>query len=241
MTVQHGMVIGGELIPGTEWCLRDSRAWWEPLMRGTRQRAPLVDLLVGHATGGEASLASYDDDGPFVVRGMRARVRSDGSPLRVGIHFVIGACARDAEHAKVWQTCDPGLIATTHVGLGAVNRRSIGVEIVSALFPGPLDHRKRSQLNAHLLGKVVRVLAFERGQARSWVRLAEAIAGLDGLAGIAIPKRVPAQLAAHRFTRRALAAYSGAMEHLHVPGTKKSDAAGLLVAELLDAGWQLNA
>lgn len=238
MTVLRGLVIDGDVIPGTDWVLRDPRAWFTPGARGTRPRAAFIDVLVGHATGGEAGVGSIQDDGPFVFDVLRSRVTASGRPLQCGIHFVIGACAREDAEALVWQTADPGMTATTHVGLGSVNRRSIGVETVSALFPGPLDRRQRPQVSVPLLGRIQRVLSFFPGQLRAWRRLAETLADLNGRGGISIPRQIPRELGARRLTRDGIAAFRGAVEHLHMPGTKKLDAGGLLVAELAAAGWK---
>jgi hypothetical protein len=237
VTVSRGLVIAGEVIPGTERVLRDSSAWLEPGDRGTRQRAATVDVLVGHWTGGEAGAGNYDDDGPRVLRGMQARKRPDGSPMDVGIPFVIGACAEDAAIAQVWQTADPGLTACVHVGDRPLNRRSVGVEIVSPGLPGPLDVRGRPRTAVPLLGRVRTVLRFYDGQLRAWVWLAETLAALDGRAGITIPRRVPSYGASARFGRVAARRWAGGMEHLHVPTTTKVDAAGLLVDALASAGW----
>lgn len=245
---ERGLVLDGTVLPGTDWIRRDPAHWWQPGERGTRARAETLDLLVGHWTAGEAGtrdrdgdgpLTSYDDDGPRVVRVMRSRISPrTGGPMNIGIHFVIGACSPDAEWAPVWQTADPGLTAVTHVGMGSVNRRSIGVEVVSAGLPGPLDLRRRPVTRQPILGRMRDVLRFYEGQLRTWVALAEELASMDGYFGINIPRRIPAQLAARRFTRPEQARYSGAMEHLHVPNTKKIDAGGMLVEALADAGWE---
>src|SRR5690606_30991535 len=185
-----------------------------PTERGTRRREPTIDLLVGHWTGGEATTRRYDDDGPHVVRGMRARKRRDGSPLNVGIHFVIGACDPEDEIAPVWQTADPGECATVHLGKGWLNARSIGVEVVSAGLPGKTDVRERPRVRVPLLGKVTEVLRFYPGQLRAWRQLAETLVALDGRGGVRIPRHVPETLACRRFTVPEAKRWRGAMEHL---------------------------
>lgn len=241
---ERGLLIAGEVIPGTDWVRRDPRYWWTS-GRGTRPRARVVDLLVGHWTAGEAGtrdpdgaapLTEYDDDGPRVVRVMRSRKRN-GRPLNVGIHFVIGACDPSESYAPIWQTADPGEVATVHLGTGTLNARSIGVEVVSAGLPGPLDHRSRPRVRVPLLGRQQEVLAFFPGQLRTWVALAEAVARLEGRAGVHLPRRVPSFGAERRFSAAEARGYAGAMEHLHSPRTRKIDAGGLLVAALRDAGW----
>lgn len=237
--IDRGLLIADELVDGTDWIRRDPSAWWDVGERGTRARAAVVDQLVGHWTGGEATTRSYDDDGPHVVRAMKSRINPRTSkPLNVGIHFVIGACAADDPIAPVWQTADPGRVATVHVGRGEVNARSIGVEVVSAGMPGRTDVRERPRVRVPLLGKITEVLRFYPGQLRAWRRLAETLASLDGRGGIRIPRHVPEPLGARRLTLREIRRWQGALEHLHVPGTTKRDAAGMLVDALLDAGWE---
>lgn len=240
-----GIVVANELVAGTDWCLRDPLAWWSRGL-GTRQRAKVVDLHLGHWTAGEAGtfdpdgpepLTVYDDDGPRVVRGMRARInKATGRPLNAGVHFVIGACDPAALYAPVWQTADFGLIATVSVGRGDVNARAIATEVVSAGLPGRGDVRARPRSRVELLGATREVLAFYPGQIRSWVRLSETLASIRS-AGIAIPRRVPPFGASRRFEVREMAAYAGGLEHLHVPGTTKIDAGGLLTDALFEAGW----
>ena len=47
VTVEHGIVVGGRVIPGTERVIRDSRAWWTE-GRETRPRAgATIDMLIG--------------------------------------------------------------------------------------------------------------------------------------------------------------------------------------------------
>lgn len=233
----RGLVVGGVALDGTDWCLRDRDAWIGPGSRGTRRRADHVDLLVGHWTGGESGARSYDDDGPHVYRVLRSRTRRDGSPMSVGVHFVIGACSSSDVYAPVWQLADPGLTACVHVGRGTVNARSVGVEVVSAGRPGRADARRRDRIRVPLVGAVREVLRFYPGQIRSWVRLAEALAGTQR-AGLAIARRVPVFGASRRMTRRELRTWAGAIEHLHVAPTTKLDAGGLLIEALADAGWE---
>jgi hypothetical protein len=233
----RGLVISGVVIPNTEWCLREDSAWIAPGDLGTRQRSAVINTLVGHWTGGTAGVKSFDDDGPFIYRVFRGRKRADGSPLDVGVHFVVGACEPDAEYAKVWQLADPGLTACVHVGDASINRRSIGVEVVSAGLPGPTDLRHQPRTTVALLGRIRSVLRFYDGQLASWVRLANTLAALDGDAGIRIPRVVPSTGASARFSRVSMRTWAGAMEHLHVRSTTKIDAAGLLIDALSDAGW----
>jgi hypothetical protein len=245
VSVERGLIVGGRVVPGTEGrVLRDSRAWWNAGDFGTRPRAPSIDLLVGHWTGGEAGVTSYADDGPVVVANMRARTsKSTGRPLRVSITFVIGACGSADEHAMIWQCLDPAEVAAIHVGRSDVNARSIGVELVSCGIPSPFDTRRRPTDDVVVNGRLVRICSFYAGQLASFVWLADVLASARSH-GIEIPRSVPIEAKspiAHprrrRFTLAEQRRWRGAQEHLHVPGTTKIDAAGELVTALRVSGW----
>lgn len=240
--IERGIVVGGRVIPGTDWCLRDSDAWWGAGERGVTRRDRRASILLGHWTAGN------DHDGPVtasrVVRAMKARRRPDGAPLAVAIHFVIAAGTPDTDHALVWQTCDLAL-AATHVGSRGVNAGSIGVEVVS---PGTvaqaarLGGSRRPVVEREIAGDRVHALALWRSQLCTWIRLADTVAALDGdETGIAVARCVPLDrdgaLLADRFSPARQRSWSGAQEHLHVPGTRKADAATLLIGSLHEHGW----
>lgn len=225
----RGLLVAGELVPDTDWILRDPSAWWAPQMRGTRKRAPVTDLLVGHWTAGPCRTV---EAGPRVVRSMRARTRADGSPLNVGIGFVVGW------DGQVWQTADV-TTATVHVGHGPTNGRSIGVE---CCWPGTAQQARRLGIpgdveRVTVAGRSLDVLLPSPALLAAWVRLAETLAALDGRGGVRIPQQVPEPLTG-RLTAAQVRRWRGGLEHLSVPGTTKIDAAGLLLGPLLDADWE---
>lgn len=250
--IAHGLLIDGTVVPGTDWILRDSAAWWEVGERGTIRRASLIDLLIFHWSAGEAGLrdpdgpdlplTEYDDDGVRLVAAMKDRKHDDGSPMSVAIAFGIGACDPDDRFANVWQCCDIGRVACTHVAR-AWNPRSVGVEIISAGMPDKpgarkrFDLRRRPRITVPLIGQERQVLRFFDGQIRSAIRLAEMLAALDGHGGIRIPRRVPASLATRRLSEREAARWKGAGEHCLSPWTNKLDAGGQVMTALEDAGW----
>lgn len=253
---EHGILIEGEPLTGSRWCRRDPDAWWDPSSAADRYqmrpRSDVLDLLCGHWTAGEAGSRSYYDDGPIVVRRMKARMsrRRPGQRLKVSVQFVIGACAPEDEFAPVWQTMDLGGEWTAvHVGRGPINARSIGVEVVNAGLDGRANVRHRPEVEVRLRGEALSVLAFYPGQLRTWVRLANALAGSCLPGGIEIPRSVPAQFLrmdpttqavdalSRRFSGPELRRWSGAMEHFQMPGTTKIDAGALLLRALLRAGW----
>jgi hypothetical protein len=253
--IEHGISVGGQIVPGTERVIRDltlsddarlrgrHRAMWVPGELGTERRAPVINKLVGHWTGGEAGAKSYADDGPFVVTGTKLRLGKSGQPLKAAFHFLIGACAPDDEWAPIWQTCDL-TIACVHVGQRAVYSSSIGVEVVNAGFPGPTDSRARPRLQRVVAGRMRTVLAYYPGQLRSWAWLANtlATAPLVRSARIEIPREVPVNASGRPFDRRFTGAvqrrWAGAQEHCHLHTTTKLDGGTQLVEALQADGWE---
>lgn len=122
--MQHGIVVGGEVLPGTERVMRDEGAWWSPTGNGhCPRRGHIADQVVLHWTG---SPMSSGPRAPIdAVRRMTDRKGKTGQPLKVGCHFLVFPDA-------IYQTCDlsDGIF---HVGHRATARRSIGIEID---FPG---------------------------------------------------------------------------------------------------------
>lgn len=251
-TIETGIICAGEILPNTNWCLRQSSAWWDPTDRDDlyqmRPREGVTDIICGHWTAGEAGAKSYEDDGPRVVSVMKRRKsrKRPGRRLKVSVQFVIGACNELDEFAPVWQTMDiGGGWAAVHVGRGSINSRSIGVEVVSAGLDGQPNVRHRPERDVYLLGKKRQVLEFYPGQIRSWVRLANALSGVCIVGGIEIPRRVPvtfvpgrgAYILPRRFSRNELNDWCGGMEHYLMDNTRKVDAGTMLLEALLIDGW----
>jgi hypothetical protein len=229
-----GLVVAGQVIPGTSFVLRDSRAWWMPRERGTRLRAGPVSLLVGHWTAGRPHVGP--DAARRVVAAMKARKRDDGSPLDVGIHFVVSA------DGLVFQTADLAT-ATVHVGSRDINRRGIGVE---CCWPGTLTQALRFGLAARevrrrVAGSSIDMMEPPERMVAAWVQLADALASLPPSSGVAIPRQVPGDGTGLRSTRLSVSQarkWRGAMEHFQVPGTTKIDAGTLLLESLARSGWR---
>jgi hypothetical protein len=223
MTVERGIVCDGSVIPGTEWVLRDSDAWWSwdsprdrPDLR-TRHGKPAT-LLVGHWTAGHPRTGPTA--GPRVVAAMRGRKREDGSPMDVSIHFVIGW------DGLTWQTADLS-VATVHVGRG-VNDRSVGVE---CCWPGTAQQAERLGVDGIVERRIVRgrpvqCLRPSDELIASWTRLARALS-----------TPIPGRLEIPRVTAKQGMPQSGAAEHMHAP-TTKVDAAGYLMDALRADGWR---
>lgn len=229
--VERGLLIGGKVVPGTEWIRRDPDAWWAEGERGTRKRAKEVDLYLGHWTAGHPHTG--ESAARKVVANMKARKKKDGSPMNVGIDFVI------SWDGLLWQTA-PWETATVHVSRGDVNARAKGVECCS---PGTAANAKR--LGVQLVTETVRVkvgsgyvdaIVPPKAMVATWVRLGNLLASLTGVGGLSIPRQVP-DLGGRRFTLKQQRGWRGGQEHYQVPGTTKVDHAGLLLDALAEDGW----
>lgn len=228
MTVDKGIIVGGVLMPGSEWVVRDSAAWWSrsvPLdLPDLRLRPASISLLCGHWTGGNARTGPVA--GPAVVRAMKSRKRDDGTAMSVSIHFVIswdGLC---------WQTCDLADVAI-HAG-GRVNLRSVGVE---CCWPGTseqaakLGHDGKPETRM-VRGRQVRTVPPSSELAATWTRLARLLSAPETRAWST------GLVAIDRVCSRGRPPESGACEHMDVPGTTKVDAAGYLLDALRVDGWR---
>lgn len=235
---EFGALIGGSVFPGSEWIRRDLDRWWKPGSFGTRKKDPVVNVLTGHWTAGEAGgPAMAGRQGPRVYDVMKNRDNASGEDLRVSIAFVIEAPAdpNDPGIAPVWQFLDPGLVASIHVGTGWFCSKSIGVEVVSGGMPGKTDTRKRPQTTVDLMGDDRTVLEFYPAQLRAWIKLADMLSGKPLPGGINIPRQVPNLT--RRLTGPEARRIAGGHEHWMTPGTTKLDAAGLLTGALASHGW----
>lgn len=223
--------MGGRVIGGLDFVNREPSAWWREGERGTKPRDAEISLLVGHGTGGPPRTGPQA--GPRVVRAMKSRLRADGLPMNVGVHFVVGA------DGLVWQTADLA-IATIHVGNSGVNTRSIGVECSWPVFESAalrLNVTGRL-ISRRVAGRRVSVVEPPEEMIASWVRLAETLASVVGIAR-QVPLDASGGLMSDRFTKKQQRGWIGAQEHMHVPSpSRKIDAAGVLVGALRDAGWR---
>jgi hypothetical protein len=217
--MNRGILSNGIVVPDTEFVMRDEKAWWNAGERGARKRSSAPTILCGHWTGGPTR--EGPSAGSTVVRAMKARADI------VGVHFVI------SWDGLVWQTADLAT-QTAHAG-SAINARSIGVE---TCWPGTASQAARLEVKGkaerrQVNGRTTECLRPSDELIASWVRLADAISGCVPT----IKRQVPA-VADRRMTPAQVAAYSGALEHLHSPGSTKIDAACYLIDALRDAGWK---
>lgn len=136
MTIEHGIVVGGRVIPGTERVIRDGAAWWTE-GRETRPRdGATIDMLIGHYTAGPARTGP--GAGRSLFRAMEVRQNAHGEDLSVSVQMSI------SWDGLIWQHADLE-VGCVHVGARPVIRRSIGVE---CMWPGS----SRSCLRAHPAG-----------------------------------------------------------------------------------------
>lgn len=230
-----GLLVGGQVVPGTELVRRSPRAWWgwdDPRDRADLRRRPArrdTTLLVGHWTAGP--IRDGEEAAVATCAAMKSRHRADGTPMSVSIHFVVGW------DGQVWQTADLG-VATIHAS--SVSPYSVGVECA---WPGTaeqadairasLERRGRPVHPGYLSppdtrmvrGRRLRCLPPATKLLSGWHALAELLAALPAELGIVIPRQVD------RSARR------GACEHHHAPKTTKIDAADYLVDALASSGW----
>lgn len=208
--IDSSALLNGRVLPGTDWILRDSRAWWRRGERGTVRRGDFdLDTIVGHWTAGPCLVGP--DAARRVVRNMKARKRADGTPMQVGIHFVV------TWDGLVFQTCDLGL-GTVHVSSREINRSSIGIE---TCWPGTEANARRLGVDAgHFIERRgMSILEPTEDMVRAYVRLCGTLASV-----LNIPRRV--------------SVFDGHMEHFQVVGTEKVDAAGMWNESLIAAGWR---
>lgn len=232
--IARGLLLGDDVIPGTDRVLRDSDGWWDDasIRRETRPRSWPIARVVGHWTGGPAR------EGPGtaakVKRAMDAR-RSDktGGDLSVSVHVVIGA------DGLVWQLADLAH-GCVHVGDRSVIADSVGVEIA---WPG-------TARQATKLGVVRRTERRAWGAERidvcpmpdaaldAWRWLCERLAGArEATHGrVDVPRLIAP---ARPLTKAELRGARGALEHASMPDTTKRDCAGQLLGALDGVpGWR---
>jgi hypothetical protein len=161
---------------------------------------------------------------------MKARRRPDGSPLTVGCHFIVGWDGR------VWQVADI-MDVVVHVGMRSVNARSVGIECA---WPGPRDQADRLGMRSYGVtirpfeGRLHEFVTPSEALRVGWTRLCETLASIEH-PSVSIARQAVTSL--RRLSVEESRTISGAIEHLHVLGTQKLDAAGLLSETLVRSGW----
>ncbi len=228
MTDGLGILLNGAILPGTEWVVRDSRAWFaaDDADAPPRRHWPITQGVF-HWTGGTAKVGA--DAAAAVVRAMKGRLRDDGSLMSVSCHFVV------SWDGIVTQVCDLARMAI-HAGR-VLNRDGYGVE---QCWPG--SEKQMVRLGAHGFvqrriadGERIDCMKPAEVMIAASVRLAEVLASQAPSTRIVIPRRVPAS--SQRLRPAAAAAFRGVCEHVHSPGSTKLDCAGYVTDALVANGW----
>lgn len=221
--IERGIVLGGQVVPGTDFVKREARCFWTPAdSNDVRKRdGAKVDTIIAHWTGGH--LKSGDGAGFAIYKAIEKRLRGDGSDMAVSCHFIIAA------DGGTWQTCDL-LDATIHVGDRATYKRSVGVEVASpgtpewaekiGIDPAVLAARGIVTVKGEARGRTFDCLSFTKEAIGAWRALVDVLTKIETPA-VSIPRRI------------VRTAGPGIAEHRDVRSTlEKVDAGGLLVGAL---------
>ena len=191
---------------------------WKPGDYAVRERKQKPTLIVGHWTAGTGG-KTFTDDLDTVWRRMRARKNPDGRPLKVSVHYLIGRDGRIARYA------DPATTVCYGCGNSDVNSRGIHVEVVSPGVGQPSERYPSDIVERVVRGRKVRCLKFLPAQIDAW-------RWLVGHLSLSFPIYKPLTHTNALTVRELRDFEAGVMEHLHVPGTTKIDAAGMLCEAL---------
>jgi hypothetical protein len=221
----NGIIIGGEVLPGTERVMRDEGAWWaEPSSDIYPRQGHRIDRVTGHWTGGHAFTGP--EAGRKLVENMKRRRReTDGDGrltsadalMDVSVHFGI------AWDGGIFQLAD--LSSCTIHASRRINLRSCGVE---CMWPGTVTMAERLGMPA-----ATPVVGYARGGAvkcyppspellEAWRWLVDALCTAQHPL-LTIPRQRGGE---HR---------AGVLEHCDVKVGDKVDAGGLLIGAL---GWR---
>lgn len=229
MTIERGLVIGGQVIPGTDRVIRDSRYWWEP-GRETRDRDDAtIDMLVGHWTAGPARIGPRA--GRALFEAMEARKTKAGGDLSVSVNLGV------AWDAGIWQFADL-LTGCVHVGARPIIKRSVSLE---CMWPGSMKLARELKMKDAV--EVLRIIDGRRVRCvqpsdqllEAWRWICETLtspAASD--LGLAIPRRT---LGLRRTLPWLARCGGGIAEHATLPRAAdprqvKIDACGLLLDAL---------
>lgn len=179
-----------------------------------RERTVAPSIICGHWTSGTGG-KTFADDLDTVWKRMRARKNPDGKPLKVSVHYLIGRDGRIAQYA------DPATTVCYGCGNSAVNSRAIHIEVVSPGVGRPSEKYPSHVVERVVRGRKVKCLAFLPAQIESWRELVWHLCAVHDIPRMAVVRTTA-------LSPQEAKTFSGVMEHLHVPGTTKIDAAGML-------------
>jgi hypothetical protein len=226
MSIEQGLLWRGRVVPGTDWVLRDSSAWYTRGDDDVFVRSEPVELLTFHWTAGprRAGLVAAQK----TYRAMQARRKDNGEEMSVSAQFVL------ADDGALFQLADLEL-GCFHAHR-EFNRRGIGIEWTS---PGTETNANRLGVpekgeRRTVAGSTVMALRPSPAALATALRFAELCVNLPqpafNVARFAHTRR-------ERFGAHEIRRARGVVEHYHATGTTKVDAAGFFVDHLAAAGW----
>lgn len=214
--MSDGIIVGGRSYPVTHPVTRHPIpvfAWCDPpgSMRvpefragdgHNKRRTSPIDLCVVHWTGGEA-------EPDRMAETLRKR--------KLGVEFAISRLG------NVFQFCDPAEVDTADAGI--VNHRSVGIEVVSYGYAGPISlvpklGRDRETYQARAHGRTVKTAHFYSVQTQALLALADALT--DAIP--AMLRQVPPSDAAGVYGPALLkgpARFCGFVGHYHLTTSKR--------------------
>lgn len=216
MTIEHGIVYRGQVVPGTERVIRDSRAMWRPGTHDTRhRRGTRIRKARAHWSGG--TYREGPGAGFALFRAMEARKNDQGEDLHVSVHHSISA------DGLIWQHLDHET-ASIDVGHRPAILDGVSCEV---LWPGTLKQAAKLGIVGRATvvrrwdgDEIVCVLPTDE-QIEAWRWLCETICRIHSIPKVCAPRR--------RMTALDLARFAGVCEHGNMPSTTKIDACGLLM------------
>jgi hypothetical protein len=224
--IEQGLLWRGRVVPGTDWVLRDSSAWYTRGDDDVFVRAEPVELLTFHWTAGPRRAGLFAAQKTY--RAMQARRKDNGEEMSVSAQFVL------ADDGALFQLADLEL-GCFHAHR-ELNRRGIGIE-----WTCPGTEANATRLGApekgelrEVAGTTVRALRPSQAALATALRFSELCLSLP---------QPTFDVARYAYTRRdrlgaiEIRRARGVVEHYHATGTTKFDAAGFFVDHLAASGW----
>jgi hypothetical protein len=214
----NATIIGGKNIP----CFAPVSTWHEhgiEFIAGqghNKRRLQDIDLVVWHTTGGE---------------GRPSTMAATLTRRKLGIEFAID------RNGLIWQFCDP--LAVDTADAGAVNPRSVGVEIVNYLYRRkrsdiPRSGRNRPIYETAIRGRPIKLAHCTPAQISASIALAESLS-----TGLRIPRLVPMDgdffVSQRTLEPGEIESFTGHLGHFHLSKNKIDP--GFDVLEALRASW----
>lgn len=224
MTLLRGLLDNGVVVPGTEWVVRDSEAWYDAGDDDIYLRERPPEILVGHWTAGPRRTGYAAAQKTY--RAMQARRKDNGAEMSVSAQFVLSDDGIVTQLADLKWCC-------VHADR-LFNLRGLSLEYA---FPGTVAQAAK-------LGEVggpaerrrvaeayVQCVTPSEAALKAYVRWADMLASRFDIPKIAYTRT-------SRFDMREMRTAKGACEHFHAASTTKVDAAGFLTGALVAAGWK---